>query len=101
MAVLDEVLCNVEYQPDGSTNTMYAQYLKNPKGFAYNRKIMMMYPVSRKRLVIETIHYVSSSIIAKNRNFIGESPRKLLTVLAVPFGCLLTLYICVKAKRRR
>ena len=26
MGVLDEVLCNVEYQEDGSTNTMFRQY---------------------------------------------------------------------------
>lgn len=99
MAVLNDVLCNVEYQADGSTNTMYSQYLKNPKGFAYNRKIMMMYPISRKRLIIETIHYVSSSFIAKNKNFIAESPRKLLTVLAIPFGFLETVYIYAMEKR--
>ena len=28
--VLNEVVCNVEYQEDGSSNTMYLQYLKNP-----------------------------------------------------------------------
>ena len=90
MGVLDEVLCNVEYQEDGSTNTMFRQYLKNPKGFAYNRKIMMQYPISKKRLLMETIHYVSSSFISKNKNFVKESPRKLLTVLCIPAGWLLT-----------
>lgn len=28
LAVLNEVLCNVEYQPDGSSNNMLRQYLK-------------------------------------------------------------------------
>ena len=37
LAVLDDVLCNVEYQPDGSSNNMFRQYLKNPKGFAFWR----------------------------------------------------------------
>ena len=74
------------------------EYLNNPKGFAYNRKIMMKYPVSTKRLVIETIHYVSSSIIAKNKHFVSESPRKILTVLSIPLGSILSIYIIRKAK---
>ena len=41
MAVLDEILCNVEYQPDGSSNTMWRQYLKNPEGWAFWRKVCM------------------------------------------------------------
>lgn len=31
LAVLDEVLCNVEYQQDGSSLNMYRQYYKNPR----------------------------------------------------------------------
>lgn len=98
MAVLPEVLCNVEYQPDGSSNSMFKQYLKNPKGFAFWRKVCMRYPMSKKRMFIDCIHYVSSSVISKNRRYISESPKKLLTVIATPFGVLLTLYIKHKAK---
>jgi glycosyltransferase involved in cell wall biosynthesis len=98
MAVLDEVLCNVEYQPDGSTNTMWRQYLKNPKGWAFWRKVQMTYPISKKRMVVDCIHYVSSSLLAGNKKFIAESPRKMLTVLCVPLGILLA--IGVKHKTR-
>jgi glycosyltransferase involved in cell wall biosynthesis len=98
MAVLDEVLCNVEYQPDGSTNTMWRQYLKNPKGWACWRKVQMTYPISKKRMVVDCIHYVSSSLLAGNKKFIAESPRKMLTVLCVPLGILLA--IGVKHKTR-
>lgn len=101
MGVVNQVLCNVEYQADGHSRSMFAQYLKNPKGFAYNRKIMMTYPISKKRLLMETAHYVSSSIIARNRAYIRESPRKLLTVLLTPAGCLLTAYIRIKARDQR
>lgn len=93
MAVLNEVLCDVEYQIDGSSMNMLRQYLKNPKGFAFWRKVCMQYPESNKRLFVECIHYVSSCIIAGNKHFIAESPKKLLTVCAVPFGALLTVYI--------
>lgn len=93
LAVLDDVLCNVEYQPDGSSNNMIRQYLNNPKGFAFWRTIKMQYPESFKRLVMDCIHYCSSSQIAGNRRYIKESPRKLLTVLCTPAGWVLTRMI--------
>ncbi len=86
LAVLPEVLCEVEYQADGSSNTMWRQYLKNPKGFAFWRKVCMEYPTTKKRLIADCIHYCSSSWIAKDKRYIEESPRKLLTVLCTPLG---------------
>lgn len=94
----NEVLCNVEYQPDGSSRNMFRQYLKNPQGFAFIRRENMKYIHSTKRNFIDCIHYVSSSILAKNKHFIRESPKKLLTVLAVPFGVVLTGYIKRKTR---
>ena len=96
LAVLPKVLCNVEYQADGSTNTMWKQYLENPKGFAAWRKICMTYPESKKRLYIDGIHYVASSFLAGNKKFIAESPKKILTILESPFGYLLYKYIQIK-----
>ena len=96
LAVLNEVLCNVEYQPDGHGRTMYKEYIRSPKGFAFWRKICMQYPQSRKRLVIDCIHYVSSSIIAKNRSFIKESPKKILTIATLPLGFALSILIKIK-----
>ena len=98
MATLDEVLCNVEYQADGSSNTMWRQYLTNPKGFAFWRKVCMRYPTSRKRKIIECIHYCSSSILAGNRHYLSESPEKLLTFFCSPFGLLLTWFVKKKAR---
>lgn len=93
LAVLDDVLCNVEYQPDGSSNNMLRQYLNNPRGFAFWRMIKMQYPESFKRLIMDCIHYCSSSQIAGNRKYIKESPRKLLTVLCTPAGWVWTQMI--------
>ena len=97
LAVLDEVLCNVEYQADGSSGTMWKQYLKNPKGFAFWRKVCMEYPTSRKRKIIDCIHYCSSSILAGNRHFVRESPQKVLTILCIPFGWALAILVKKKA----
>ena len=96
--VLDEVVCEVEYQADGSTGTMWKQYLKNPHGFAFLRKVAMQYPTSKKRMIQDCIHYCSSSQIARNKYYIQESPRKLLTVLCTPLGWVLTAVVRNKAK---
>lgn len=97
--VLNNVICEVEYQPDGSTGTMWKQYLQNPRGFAFLRKVAMQYPTSMKRLIIDCIHYCSSSQIAKNKNYIRESPKKVLTVLSIPLGWLLTIVVKKKGNR--
>ena len=99
LAVLNEVLCNVEYQPDGSSGTMLKQYRNNPHGFAFLRKVYMKYSLSKKRMFIDCIHYVSSCIFAGEKNFIKTSPRKVWTILAVPFGCALNIYIRIKTKK--
>ena len=98
LAVLDEVLCNVEYQLDGHGHSMWKEYVRSPKGFAFWRKVCMQYPSSTKRLVIDCVHYVAESILAGERSFIAQSPRKLLTILCCPVGWLLSKYIRCKAK---
>ncbi len=98
LAVLNEILCNVEYQPDGSSGTMIKQYLKNPKGFAFWRKICMQYPTTKKRLIMDCIHYISSSFISKNKKYISESPKPILTFILTPFGWALSKYIKFKNK---
>ena len=89
LAVLDDVLCNVEYQADGSTATMWKQYVKNPRGFAFWRKVCMTYPESKKRLVIDAIHYCAECQLAGEKHYIRKSPRKLLTLLCIIPGYLL------------
>ena len=93
LAVLDRVICEVEYQPDGHSTGMWREYLRSPRGFAAWRKVCMQYPESHKRLIVDCIHYVSSSMLAGNRRFIAESPRKVWTVLCAPAGALLALAV--------
>lgn len=93
LAVLNKPLVRVDYQEDGSSNSMLKQYLKNPKGFAFWRTVKMKYDKSWKRMIMDCIHYCSSSQIAGNKNYIKESPKKVLTILCTPLGWLLTQYI--------
>ena len=96
LAVIDEVLCNVEYQADGHSTGMWREYVRSPKGFAFWRKVCMQYPESKKRLFIDCVHYVSSSILSENTSFLRESPRKGWTLLSMPFGWLLSIYTKLK-----
>lgn len=98
LKILNENVCFVDYQLDGSSTNMYRQYIRNPKGFAFWRKEQMKHAVSFMQRLKACVHYVSSSIISKNKSFIRESPFKLLTAIATPAGIVLTFYIRKKAK---
>lgn len=99
MLLLNEVLCCVEYLPDGSSLNMLQQYRKNPKGFAFYRKELMKLPFASKKFKYrQAIHLVSSSLLSKDINFIKEAPNKFLTTLAVPIGVLLFLFIKTKTR---
>lgn len=98
LLTINKPLVVVEYQQDGSSNNMLRQYWNNPKGFAFYRKTEMVLTPTLKRRFMSCIHYVSSSIISKNKNFIKESPKKLLTILSILPGFGLFLYIKFKIK---
>lgn len=94
LLTLNEPLVSVEYQQDGSSMNMYRQYWRNPRGFAFFRRTEMVCTKSIKRSLIVCAHYVSSCIISKNRKWLSESPRKLLTLIAAPVG--VALYIVIR-----
>lgn len=88
--VLNENLRFVDYQPGGMSDSMWKQYRNSPRSFAETRKLYLSFPdTGFKFRFRHCIHYVSSSIIARNGKFLRESPAKLLTVLAIPFGLAL------------
>ena len=49
----------------------------------------MTYPESKKRLVIDAIHYCAECQLAGEKHYIRKSPRKLLTLLCIIPGYLL------------
>jgi glycosyltransferase involved in cell wall biosynthesis len=99
LLILNEPLVIVEYMSDGSSMNMFKQYVGNPKGFAFIRKTGMIYAYSYRKRFRECIHYVSSSIMLKNRKFLVESPCRFSTFLAIPFGIALYFYIQYKTKK--
>ncbi len=93
LLIMNKPVCVVEYMEDGSSKNMLRQYYRNPKGFAFMRKVHMQYDKEFLKNLKTCIHYVSSSFISKNKSFIKESPRKIMTVFAIPFGILLYLLV--------
>ena len=96
----NEVFCNVEYMEDGSSLNIFRQYKKHPKGFAHERKERMKYSYTLKERFKNAIHYISCSIMTKNWRFISQSPKKLMTFIAIPFGIVLYMYIMNTTKIR-
>lgn len=99
LLILNEPTCTVEYMEDGSSRNMFRQYYKNPRGFSFMRKVHMIYDKKFINKFKSCIHYVSGSLIIKNRKFLVESPKKFMTLLAYPFGCI--LYLIILRKNRQ
>ncbi len=99
LLLMNEVLCCVEYLSDGSSQNMLSQYLKNPQGFAFYRKELMKLPFASPLFKFrQAVHYVSSSLISRNGQFLKETPLKTITLLAVPLGITLYGYITLKTR---
>jgi glycosyltransferase involved in cell wall biosynthesis len=99
LLLMNEVLCCVEYLPDGSSRNMLNQYRCNPKGFAFYRKELMNLSFASVPFKFkQAIHYVSSSFMSKNWSFLKETPNKILTILAIPLGITLYVYVTSKSK---
>lgn len=93
----NEVYCIVDYQPDGSSNTIFRQYKQSPRGFAYARKIHIKYAPNLKSKLKSYCHLISSSLFAKDLSILKDV-NPVLTLLTLPFGILLNIYIRVKIK---
>lgn len=98
LLIMNEILCYVEYLPDGSSMNMIRQYVRNPQGFSFFRKVAMRYSPTLPDRFRECIHYVSSNIMLRNYKFLLESPCKLTNFFATPFGLALYFYIQRKYK---
>ena len=98
LKILNENVCFVEYQLDGSSTNMYRQYIRNPNGFIFWRKEQMRHAVNIKQKFKACIHYVSSSTIAQKKGYIKDSPCRVMTFFAFPFGKALTMFVKHKAE---
>lgn len=100
--LMNENLCWVEYQigADSMSQGIFKQYVRSPRSYAKYRlmEMQMKSGMTWRRKVMLHVHYVSSCFMSKDRDWLRKSPNKLLTLLAVPMGLLLTPYIKNKAR---
>ena len=100
LLLLNEPVCVVEYMPDGSSLNMIRQYFRNPRGFAYSRRLCMQLPYAGFRFrFVQATHYVSSCLILRDRRWLADSPCKALTLLAAPAGLAWYLQILRQYKQ--
>ena len=98
--VMNENLRYVEYQPGGMSDSILKQYKNSPNSFLETRKLYLSFSnTSFKFKLKHSVHLVSSCILARKfKDILKETPCKGITILAVPFGVLLSLYINYKTK---
>lgn len=102
MLVINGNLCWVEYQigKDSMSQGIWRQYWNSPKSYAKHRIMSMTLKhnsfVNKLRLCA---HYVSSCMIAKDKNWLKNSPLKLLTILMAPVGVVLMLVVYLKNRK--
>lgn len=101
--VLDENLCNVEYQvgADSMSAGIWRQYWNSPNSFAKLRLLEMSMAHSTWILRFKScIHYISSCLIAKKYNVFKDSPMKLATIFAFPLGVILYWVVMSKNSKK-
>lgn len=98
--VLNENLRFVDYQETGMSNSMLKQYRSSPNSFAEIRKLYLSFKdTSLKFKIKHSIHLASSCILAKKTmSSVKDNPYKLLSVIALPFGFALSVFIKTKTK---
>lgn len=101
LLTINEPLVIVEYQQDGSSINMWRQYWKNPKGFTYDRKLVLSSKPKLMKRFKYCIHYISSKLIAKQYDILSDSPCKISTLLMLPFGYAFYRIIKYQVKRER
>lgn len=102
LLVINKNLCIVEYQigGDSMSQSIYKQYVDSPRSFAKMRlQEMSLVHNTLKDRFRSAVHYVSSCLIARDRNWLQKSSRKCLVVLAFPLGWLLSCYIKNKVRK--
>lgn len=90
--IINKPLCIIEYLDDGLSKNKFGQFRKYPKSFMFYRKERMRLAISYSDRFWNAVHYVSSCIFARKNPFI-QNKYYLTTILALPFGLLLNIYL--------
>lgn len=101
--ILNENLCWVEYQIGGDSMSqgIWKQYVRSPRSYAKYRinQMTLTHGNSLKNKFRLCMHYVSSCILSKDKDWLKNTPLKGMTLFAAPFGVLLTAVIKYKNRK--
>jgi hypothetical protein len=97
---LNEVLVVVDYQTEGSSKTIFRQYMKYPRGFAFFRISTINLSESRIEKFKNAIHLVSSAIFARDLDLLRQCGKPILILFAFPYGVILSIYIRMKVSNQ-
>lgn len=103
LLLLNENLCNVEYQvgADSMSQGIWRQYVNSARSFAKLRLLEMT--LKRNTLANKArvcMHYVSSCVLSRDRDWFLKSPLKMLTLIMAPAGLALAMLIKWKSGDR-
>ena len=102
LAVLHESVSVIDYSTNGMHTEVFAAYENSPRSFALLRILFMRDRFAPPAAVFRNaIHYVSSCIFAKDKDFLMNVPHPFAVLFAVPFGAALNLLVRIKNGGRR
>ena len=97
--LMNEVLCNVEYQlgADSMSQGIWRQYVNSARSFAKLRLLEMGLKRNNLRNKMRVcVHYISSCLLSRDKEWFSNSPLKIMTLLLFPMGFMLYLLVLWK-----
>jgi len=88
-AISHYIYTRAEYMEDGLSRNRITLIKNNPKGYTIVKKLYFMYS---NNLIVKSKHalmYIAGSLLSRNKNFIKNSPNKVMTILLFPLGWLI------------
>lgn len=94
----NKVWVTVDYQLNGSSNTIFSQYFQSPKGFRDARVTNIKYGIGFFFRLKNIIHLGICNLILKETNLITQSPSPVASLLLLPFSLVLFIYLKQKIR---
>lgn len=91
--LVNKILCYVDYQQGGMTDSIINQYFNSPNSFLELRKLYLSLNYATLEWKIRhNIHLIADALIAK-KNPLRHAPNQIACVALFPMGCALFLWL--------
>lgn len=96
LVCFNEYWVSVDYQSEGSSNTILRQYFESPKGFRSARLVNLDSGIGGYFRFKNLIHLGLCNIILKEANWVRFSPMPLRSLFLLPLSLMLFVYLKMK-----